>query len=536
MRFGTSYYIFNSWSDFTSGVKPIDFGITFSNTPGYAQAFPSFKFGQYSAYFQDEIAVNSHLKVVAGLRADLPTFSQPAAAHPMIEKLTFGSNQYSSATLPQSRVLLSPRIGFNYNIKEDRSLVLRGGTGIFTGRVPFVWIVSQVGDAGMVQTTMTYAGAANVPGPFKPDINAYYPTTQPTAGQILPTTFTIISKDFKMPQTWKSSLAMDAKLPFGLKGTIEGIYNKDLHTAFFVNEGLKGAVPLNIAGYPDNRLIYPYTTATTNGLKYYQTVSSDGKTVTTGNPTGNGVSPIVLENRNKGYYYSLTAKLEKSFAHGFSGVIAYTRSEAKNLVDGSGDQASSAWNGNANVNGANSEELSYASYVVPDRLMASITYKIEYLKTMATSLSVFYEGASQGRFSYVYSSNIVRDGAGSNNLIYIPKNDSEITFIDKTVKDASGANVLWTAAQQSTAFFNYIDQDKYLRSRVGKYAERNGALLPWRNNYDVKLMQELFVKAGGKRNTIQVSLDILNVANFLNKNWGIANSYNQNNILVPANN
>ncbi len=535
MRFGSSFYVFNSWTDFTSGAKPANFGITFSNTPGYAQAFPSFKFGQYSGYIQDEIAVNSKLKVVAGLRADLPTYSQPAAEHPVVANLTFGSNKYSTATLPKSKILLSPRVGFNYNIKEDRSLVLRGGTGIFTGRVPFVWIVGQVGDAGMVQTTMTYSGVANVPGPFKPEQNAYYPTTQPAVGTITPGTFTIISNDFKMPQTWKSSLAIDAKLPFGLKGTLEGIYNKDLNTAFFVNEGLKGAVPLNIAGYPDNRMVYPVTTSTTNALKYYQTVSSDGKTITTGSPVGNGVSPIVLENRNKGYYYSLTAKLEKTFTKGFTGMIAYTRSDAKNLVDGGGDQASSAWNGNPNVNGANSEELSYASYVMPDRLMASASYKIEYLKSMATTLSVFYEGSSQGRFSYVYSSNIVRDGAGSNNLIYVPKNASEITFVDQTVKSATGANILWTAADQSTSFFNYIAQDKYLSSRTGKYAERNGALYPWRNNFDVKLMQEFFVKVAGKRNTIQVSLDILNVANLLNKNWGIADYYNQNNILKPVN-
>ena len=527
MRFGSSYYVFNSWTDFTSGAKPLDFGITFSNTPGYAQAFPSFKFGQYSAYMQDEISVNAKLKIVAGFRADLPTYSQPAAEHPIVAGLSFGSNKYSTSTLPKSRILLSPRFGFNYNFNEDRSLVLRGGTGIFTGRVPFVWIVGQVGDAGMVQTTMTYAGAANTPGPFKPEVSAYYPTTQPAAGTIVPSTFTIISNDFKMPQTWKSSLALDAKLPWGLKGTLEGIYNKDFNTAFFVNRGLIGyGLHMNIAGYPDNRYIYP--TALTS--KYYN-IQENGKIVTTATSKSSGVTPIVLENRNGGYYYSITGKLEKSFEHGFSGMIAYTHSEAKNLVDGAGDQASSAWNGNANVNGANSVELSYASYVVPDRVMASASYKIEYLKSMATTLSVFYDGSSQGRFSYVYSSNIVRDGAGSNNLIYVPKNASEITFVDQTVN-----GVLWTAAAQSTAFFAYVDQDKYLRTRVGKYAERNGALLPWRNNFDAKLMQEFFVKVGGKRNTIQVSLDILNVGNFLNKNWGKADYYNQNNILVPANN
>ena len=298
----------------------------------------------------------------------------------------------------------------------------------------------------------------------------------------------------------------------------------------------------------DNRIIYPFSSTVTNGLLYYQTINTTGTALTTGLPAGgSGVSPIVLENRNKGYYYSVTAKLEKSFANGFFGMIAFTHSDARNLVDGSGDQASGAWSGNANVNGANSEEMSYASYVVPNRLIANVSYKFEYLKSMATTISLFYEGGSQGRFSYVYSSNVlsstslgyktnfVRDGASTNNLIYVPKNASEITFVDKTVKDAAGANVLWTAAAQSTAFFAYIDQDKYLRTRMGKYAERNGALLPWRNSFDAKLMQEIFVKVGGKRNTIQVSLDILNVGNLINKNWGKADFYNQNNILVPYN-
>ncbi|HEY3389781.1 MAG TPA: carboxypeptidase regulatory-like domain-containing protein, partial [Prolixibacteraceae bacterium] len=190
MRFGSSYYVFNSWDDFTSGTAlPKVFGQTFSNTPGYAQAFPSFKFSQFSGYLQDEINVNSKLKIVAGFRVDLPTYPEPAPEHPIIAGLTFGDNKYSTSTLPKSRLMLSPRLGFNYNINDDRSLVLRGGTGVFTGRIPFVWIVSQVGDAGMLQTTQTYTGAS-VPGPFKPEINAYYPTTQPTPGTLVPGSFT----------------------------------------------------------------------------------------------------------------------------------------------------------------------------------------------------------------------------------------------------------------------------------------------------------------------------------------------------------
>jgi hypothetical protein len=531
MRFGSSFYVFKDWNTFVSGGLPNNYGITFSNTPGYAQAFPSFQFNQIAGYIQDELNVNSRLKVVGGIRLDQPSYPSPGADHPIIATLDFGGNTYHTSTLPKSKIMASPRIGFNFDLKEDRSLVLRGGTGIFTGRVPFVWIVGQVGDAGMVQTTQALSGA-NVPGPFNPAVNAYYPETQPAAGTIVPGSFTVISPNFKMPQTWKSSLALDARLPWGLKGTLEGVYNKDINTAFFVNEGLQGAGNMNITGYPDNRIIYP----TTNPAKYYQLINAGGIVTTTAG-TGNGVSPIVLENRKGGYYYSLTAKLEKSFTNGFSGMIAYTHSVAKNLVDGAGDQAASAWNGNANVNGANSAELSYTNYVMPDHLIASASYRIEYLKFFGTSVSLFYDGESAGRFSYVYSSNIVRDGAGSNNLIYVPKDPSEITFVPYTFTPAGATTpTTWSAQEQSDAFFAYVAQDKYLKTRMGKYAERNGAIYPWVNRFDVQFKQDFFINVAGKRNTLQLSLDILNFGNLINSGWGVVPFYNQNNILVMTNN
>ena len=523
MRFGSSFYVFNSWNDFITAQKPKAFGVTFSNTPGYEQAFPTFDFGQYTIYLQDQINIGKKLKVTAGVRADLPTYSQPYDAHPIIATMTFGDKQYNTATLPKSSPLISPRVGFNYDVKGDRSLVVRGGTGIFTGRIPFVWIVGQVGDAGMVQTTQTYTGTS-VPGPFNPDPSAYYPATQPAMGTIVPSTFTVIDPDFKMPQSWKSSLAVDAKLPWGLKGTLEGIYNKDINATFFVNRGLQGEAAMNISGYADNRLIYP----SANASKYYNMINSAGAVVTTGGT--NGVSPIVLENREGGYYYSVTAKLEKTFDKGLYAMVAYTHSDARNLVDGFGDQASSAWNGNPNVNGANSPELSYAGYVVPDKFIANLSYKLEYLKSMATTISLFYEGGSQGRYSYVYSSNIVRDGANSVNLIYVPKDATEITFVDQTV-----SGKVWTAQQQSDAFFAFVEQDKYLKTRKGQYAERNGAQLPWVNKFDLKLVQDFYVNVKGKKNTLQCSFDILNAGNFLNSNWGKTYLFNQNNILVPVN-
>jgi hypothetical protein len=523
MRFGSSFYVFNSWDDFTNGVKPVDFGITFSNTPGYAQAFPSFKFYQYSAYIQDEISIGSRLKVVAGLRADRPEYPSPAPNHPIIDTLKFNGVRYHTSTMPKSTIMWSPRIGFNFDILGDHKYVLRGGTGIFTGRVPFVWIVSQVGDAGMLQTTLTYAGQANTPGPFDPNINAYYPAVQPAAGTIVPSTFTMISDNFRMPQSWKSSMGLDAKLPWGLKGTAEFIYNKDINTAFFVNRGLKSYARLAVNGYPDNRMIYP----SSNSAKYFY-LQTGGKIIPTGSA---GVAPIVLENRDGGYYWSLTGKLEKTFSKGFYGMIAYTHSDARNLVDGGGDQAASAWNGNANVNGANSAELSYPSYVIPDKIIANFSYRIEYMKFMASSISLVYEGGSNGRFSYTYSSNIARDGAGSNNLIFVPRDASDITFVNQTLPNGQ----VWTAQEQSDAFFKYIAQDKYLSSRVGQYAERNGVLQPWVHRFDLKLQHEFFINVAGKRNTLQISLDILNVGNLINNHWGVLPFFNQNQILVMTN-
>ncbi len=522
MRFGSSYYAFSSWNDFVNGNKPLAYAVTFSNTPGYAQAFPSFNFGQYTAYIQDQIDASDRLRLTFGIRFDLPTYTQPADAHPMIAKLDFNGNKFNTATLPTSRVLASPRFGFNYDILGDRSLVLRGGTGIFTGRIPFVWIVGQVGDAGMLQTTQTFTGAAT-PGAFNPNPSAYYPATQPAAGTLLPQYFAVMDEKFKMPQSWKSSLGIEAKLPWGLRGSLEGIYNKDINAAFVRNFGLRGAVPMNISGYPDNRLIYPSTDA----ARYYQYVN-----LSTGLPGSGarGISPYVVGNEKGGYYYSLTAKLEKTFDKGFYAMAAYTYSDARNLVDGFGDQVSSAWNGNPNVNGANSVEQGYAGYLMPHKVIASASYRIEYLNSMASTISIFYNGSAQDRFSYVYSSNIVRDGANAVNLIYVPKDASEITFVDQTVN-----NKLWTAKEQSDAFFAYINQDAYLSTRKGQYAERNGVLLPWVNKFDLKFMQEFFVKVGGQRNTLQVSFDVLNVGNLINSNWGNNWRFNQNNILVPTN-
>ncbi len=533
-RFGTGYYTFRSWDDFKNGLKPVDYAITYSLSPGYVQAFPKYDFNQYSVYGQDEIKFSSRFKLTAGLRLDLPTYPNipEIKTHPLVAALTFNNNtKINTGQLPDVRVLYSPRVGFNWDVKGDRSIQVRGGTGVFTGRVPTVWIVAQSSDAGLLQFTQTWITPNAdrndptkyvTPGPFNPDPKAYLPATPPAAGTAIPSTVSATDPNFKFPQTWKTNLAVDIKLPWGMVGTIEAIYNKDLNVALGKNPNLVTPQPLNVAGYPDNRPIYPNL----NNQKYINPLNNNNQA----DPAGtNAFNPVILSNASKGYYWSITAQLTKQFSKGFFGSVAYVRSQAKALFDGNGDQLLNTWSITQIVGQANDPELSYANYVIPDRIIASFSYRKEYLKHLATQVSLFFEGSIAGRYSYTYSADFNRDGQ-TNDLIYVPKDPTEITFSDFTYN-----GVLYTAKQQSDLFFRYIEQDKYLSSRRGKYAERNGAKQPWRNQVDVKIAQDLFQNIGGKRNTLQFTLDIFNFGNLLNKNWGIFKSINASGILVPTN-
>ncbi len=541
-RFGTSYYIFNSFDDFKSTtnsdpalrVKPLAYARTFSLTPDYSQAFPSFKNQQYSIYAQDDYTVNDKLRLSLGLRANLYTYTQDALTHPLVAGLTFANGEkLNTGALPTKALLLSPRFGFNYDVKGDRSLQLRGSAGLYSGGIPNVWIVSQVSDAGMLQFSQVIQGQAGTPGPFNPDINAYLPSTPPAAGTAIPSSLSFMDPKLKSPQTFKGSLAADAKLPFGFIGTLEALYNRDIRTIKFRNPNLVDPSPLNVAGYPDNRLIYPNAVAN----KYINVINRAGQPIanSTVNTTNGdaGIGTYVLDNASKGYYWSVMAKVQKQISTGLSGSIAYIKSDAKSLFDGTGDQPSGSWLGTTSVNGSNNPEMGYAGFVLPDRVVASLTYQKEYLKHLKTSVTLFYDGSNQGRISYIYGGDLNRDGATAD-LIYVPKDPSEITFTPFTAGTAPNA-ITYTAQQQSDIFFRFIEQDDYLLSRKGKYAERNGGLQPWFNQVDFQLQQDLFQNIGGKRNSLQFNVTIENLSNFLNKNWGVRNTLTQASVLVPTN-
>jgi hypothetical protein len=540
-RFGASYYTFNSFSDFQNGLPPRDFGITYSLLPGYEQAFPTVKTSQASLYGQDEYTVNDRLKVSLGLRLDMPMFNETKEikTHPLVAALSFeDGRKIDTGVLPDSKVLFSPRVGFNFDVKGDRSLVIRGGTGVFTGKIPMVWIVSQSGDAGMIQFNTNYqgrnavlaAGAPLVSGPitaFNPNPEAYRPAVQPAAGTAIPSTVSALNKDFNFPQTWKSSLGIDIKLPYGFIGGIEAILNKDLNVARGYNPNLAQPVALAVPGYPDNRLIWP----SNNQDKFINPLTAGGLAVPNGTPTGTGAfNPVTLVNSQQGYYASLTFKLEKPLAKGLFASAAYVRSESQVLFDGSGDQLLNTWSLTQISQNANYPNVSYAGYVVPDRFIASVTYRKEWLKNFATGVSLFYEGSVTGRYSYTYSSDFNRDGQ-TNDLIYIPR-DGEYTAANFATLTTSAGT--WNGQDQVDLFYAYIKQDPYLSKHQGEYAERNGATNPWRNQLDLRIVQDIFTNLGGRKNTLQFTLDISNFGNFLNKDWGVYKTVNATAILVPV--
>ncbi|MVZ62006.1 TonB-dependent receptor [Sphingobacterium humi] len=527
-RFGAGYYLFNSWDDFVNGNKAANYVLTYPLTADGSQAFPSFRFDQASFFLQDQFNVNSKLKLSGGIRFELPIYPnvEEMKTHPLVEKLQFANGlTLNTGAMPKTRVMVSPRVGFNYDAFGDRSLIVRGGTGVFTGRIPYVWIVAQSGDAGMLQATTVKTGA-DVPN-FSPDIKANYPADKPEAGTFIPSNISAMDNNLKFPSTWKSSLALDYSLPFGIQATVEAIYNKDINAVVAKNVNLVEPTAMNISGYGDHRYIYPNA----NVDKYIHKLDKSG--IASSTATG-AFTPTYMTNAKGGHYYSVTLQLQKSFNEGFTGMVAYTHSGAKNYGDGAGDQIANLWGlpyqfaGNSNM-----PSLSYTSNIVPHRLIGNVSYENTWIKNLTTKMSLFYTGASTGRISYAYNNDFNRDGV-SNDLVYIPNDPSEITFVDIAAGNNNYGNKAFTAQEQSDIFFNLVDGDDYLKSRKGKYAERNGGIMPWRHQFDFRLSQQIVNNIAGGKNGLEVYWDVINVGNLLNSSWGVFKSSN-NILLRPTN-
>ena len=496
IREGTSYYRYASLNDFIANAKPTAFGVTY----GYGGVDPKgveMSFGLGSLYLQDEWKINNNFKLTYGVRAELPMYHNELQDNPAIGNLTFKDGyKIEIDKWPNSKLQVNPRVGFNWDVKGDRSIQVRGGTGLFSGVLPFVWFTNQPTASGTVQSPEIGLAGNAIPDDFRfnPDFKnqvAKYPGLFPQeiSGTLASgVSIAEVKKDFKMPRIWRSNIAGDIELPFNMILTLEALFSKDVNAVVQQN------------------MNHPAADGVFSG--------TDGRPRWSNNRVISSVaSAMVLDNSSEGYQTLLTAQLTKNYSNGFAGMIAYTYNISKDVTSNPGSNAYSAWTSNLDAFDLNNPQLSHSNFAVPHRVVGSLSYRVEYLKHLATTFSVYYNGAAQGRYSVAYSNDMNGNGASSD-LIYVPRSANELFFVDVPGK--------MTAAEQGAKFQEYVDGDSYLKERKGKYAERFGKVQPWKNRFDVKILQDIFTHFGtDKRYTLQLSLDIVNAGNLLSKDWGL---------------
>ncbi|WP_040497076.1 TonB-dependent receptor [Fulvivirga imtechensis] len=462
------------------------------NTTGdKTDAAADFKAIQLGFYVQDDIQVNNKLKITAGLRIDIPMFTDDPLEDTYFNNTTIGLIEAAGYDMkgaragkaPKTQFLLAPRFGFNYDLNGDQTTQLRGGVGIFTSRVPFVWPGAMYNNNGlMVGGTRQFNNIDFNPDPFnQPTVGDFGGTDDIPQGQM-----DLFAEDFKFPQMLRASVAVDQKLPFwGLIGTAEFMYTKTLNNIFYENVNVIPSTQ-RFEG-PDDRPRF------TNGRV---------------DPTYTGI--YLGSNTNEGYSYNITASLTKPFENGLTANVAYNFGRAEAIFEGTSSQNSSQWRGVYSIDGRNNAPLGRSDFDAASRVIASISYRKEYLNNFATTIGLYYQGQSGAPFSYTYNSGFTGEDSRERALIYVPANASEIVFNE--------ANA--SAAAQWAALDAYISNDDYLSERRGQYAEKNMARTPFESIVDFKLLQDIYIVAGGKRQTLQVSFDIFNFGNFLNKDWG----------------
>lgn len=524
------YYAYRTLSDFLNNRAPAQFAITYSLIPGQDGVISAnLKVGQLGFYAQDEINVNENLKVTAGLRVDKPVYPEQPLANKAVNALPlYDANgnltTYNTGSWPKSTFYWSPRVGFRWNVPEEK-LVVRGGTGVYTGRIPFVWLTNLPTGVGPYQygalVTPTTVGANINNFLFNPDPHAYNPfynTSLPasvfptTGGTVVPSgAFALIDNNFKFPQIWRTDLAFDKTISNGWAATIEGVYTKDINSVYMFNANQKPTdATINLGG----------------GVMRPSFSASAARKL-----NSNSGNAVVLTNASKGESFAFTALVSKSYAKGFYGQVSYTYTYATDLTQNPGSQANSVWSANPTSGTQNTVELASSNFAVPHRLMAYFSYRKEYIKHLATTIGIYWEGASQGRISYIYNGDVNNDG-NSADLMYIPRNASEINFV---AIPASGNIPGFTAQQQSDAFFAFVAQDNYLSKHMGQVAERNGKILPFYNRVDLKFAQEIFQNIGKQRHTLSFEVSFVNFLNLLNSNWGVKDFYISSNPLKYVN-
>ncbi len=505
MRNGTAYYRYKSVDDFLSGAAPESFALTYGfngNKAPNAQV----TFNQIGFYLQDEWDITNRLKLNYGVRFDNLIFDdKDIERNTAIYDLDFGGKKVDTGKWADAGFRISPRVGFSWDVFGDKRLKVRGGTGLFMGRIPLVFFTNMPTNANLVQNSVqfktTYANNVatghdsrldQLAGGMITDVDEIIkkfnlPTTieKHTAGSKIAG----IADDFKMPQVWKTSLAVDYQLPVSFPFTVTGefMYTKNVNAVTMNNINIKDPEANNWERFSgaDNRYIYPADYAYNKGK-----------------------NAVILDNTSKGWGYTANITLNAQPIPTLDLMAAYTHTEMKEVSGMPGSDPVSAWQGLITVNGANFSGIQRSRYVVPDKLIASVNWIIPFNHNKllrGTRLSLFYTGSSYSGGSYCYENDMNGDGV-KQDLMYIPRNDSEIKF--KTEDDRK-------------AFWAFVEQDKYLKNHKGEYAEAYAARLPWVHKFDFRLVEDFQFKVGKTKHSLQLSFDILNVGNLLNSKWGV---------------
>lgn len=460
---------------------------------------PTFNALQMAFYVQDEWQATNDFKLTVGLRADIPIFLED----PPLENTDFNNNTVPAieqfydlqgaraSNTPNTQILLSPRVGFNWDVTGNRETQLRGGVGVFTSRVPWVWPGGMYIRNGL-NSSLFVSGGLPIEGNPDQWRSELFNATSPSGDVDL------FVEDFKYPQVFRASAAVDQQLPWGLVGSLEFLYTKTLNNIDVKSVNLRPSTQ-NLAG-PDNRPIFNL-----------------------GNPVDPTYTNVTLvDNTNEGYTWNITASLNKQFSNGFTGGLAYSFTRAESLFDGTGFINYTNWDDIISVDGKNNPPLTRSLYDAGSRITSFLTYRKEYANNFATSISLFYNGQSGQPYTYVYNDNDQLTNQSNNSTsnipIYVPADRNDILLANQV--DGEG-NIIKSADQQWEELNAFIEADEYLSSRRGEYAERNESRTPFENILDIKIAQDFFITtSSGRRHTLQVTLDVFNFTNLLNADWG----------------
>ncbi len=463
--------------------------------------------GQLAFYVQDEFLLTPRFNVTLGVRVDFPLYFTDPVDNPFSRGLTaLDENNdpevVDQSSLPGATPMLSPRVGFNWNASGDRRTQVRGGTGVFTGRVPFVWVGNVISNPG--------ANPNLFPGPDGDSI----PTSDDA---ILQQSFDLnaMDPDFRWPQVWTTDLAVDHALPGGLLGTLELVYGRDMNGIFMRNADLRDAVAFLGDGRPFyNNCSFADASLCRNGS------ASGGSEL---NPDG-GAGIYVIDNQTGGHSLNLTAQLRRSFGAAVQTMLAYNFTEATNALK-STEIASVLWQNQPIQGNPNRPGVSYSEFGQRHRIIGMATYSKSWSELLRTQVGLFLEvgegnrfaGAGGNRYSFIYSGDVNGDGQGGNDLIYVPVDENDIQLEDYALSNGT----IVTAEQQWNRLDAFIEQDAYLREHRGEITRRFGALNPWYSSLDLRILQDITFQTGATRHGLQLSLDVLNLGNLISSSWGV---------------